>query len=220
MLPATLFAHGSAVFSVDELLTNSEMDSASPFAAILAGQPLNRQARMSMFAALDQRSPPGSPENNAAVAALIAAAADGKDLIDDSRAKKAVAELTRTRTRLDAAGMSAIPALKNHLAQPDETARTPRDADTQSACQFPSQRASSCAFLLRPVSPAPLFTLADASLTLPMGSQTDTSRMSIERLSGRAGVRSAALRQRRLTQRRPHAATGEDLRWTPGRSPG
>jgi hypothetical protein len=33
-----------------------EMDSASPFAAILAGQPtLNRQLRMRMFAALDQR---------------------------------------------------------------------------------------------------------------------------------------------------------------------
>ncbi len=38
------------------LLTNSEMDSASPFAGILAGQPtLNRQLRMGMFAALDQR---------------------------------------------------------------------------------------------------------------------------------------------------------------------
>ena len=38
------------------LLTNSEMDSASPFAAILAGQPtLNRQLRMGTFAALDQR---------------------------------------------------------------------------------------------------------------------------------------------------------------------
>ena len=38
------------------LLTNSEMDSASPFAAILAGQPtLNRQLRMGMLAALDQR---------------------------------------------------------------------------------------------------------------------------------------------------------------------
>ena len=33
--------------------------------------------------------------NNAAVAALIAAAADGKNLIDDACAKKAVAELTR-----------------------------------------------------------------------------------------------------------------------------
>jgi type II secretory pathway predicted ATPase ExeA len=38
------------------LLTNSDMDSASPFAAILAGQPtLNRQLRMGIFAALDQR---------------------------------------------------------------------------------------------------------------------------------------------------------------------
>ena len=33
--------------------------------------------------------------NNAATAALIAAAADGKDLINDACAKKAVAELTR-----------------------------------------------------------------------------------------------------------------------------
>ena len=33
--------------------------------------------------------------NNAAVAALIAAAAAGQDLIDDASAKKAVAELTR-----------------------------------------------------------------------------------------------------------------------------
>jgi len=38
------------------LLTNSEMDSASPFAGILVGQPtLNRQLRMGIFAALDQR---------------------------------------------------------------------------------------------------------------------------------------------------------------------
>jgi type II secretory pathway predicted ATPase ExeA/transposase InsO family protein len=123
------------------LLTNSEMDSASPFAAILAGQPtLNRQLRMGMFAALDQRIATrftikpmdlaesaaylrhhlklagrdeplladdaiarlhrvsnGLPRalNNAAVAALIAAAAAGKDLVDDACAKKAVAELTR-----------------------------------------------------------------------------------------------------------------------------
>jgi type II secretory pathway predicted ATPase ExeA len=33
--------------------------------------------------------------NNAAVAALIAAAAEGKPLVDDACAKKAVAELTR-----------------------------------------------------------------------------------------------------------------------------
>jgi len=123
------------------LLTNSEMDSASPFAAILAGQPtLNRQLRMGMFAALDQRIATrftikamdlaesaaylkhhlalagreeplfaddaiarlhrvanGLPRalNNAATAALIAAAAGGKDLIDDACARKAVAELTR-----------------------------------------------------------------------------------------------------------------------------
>ena len=35
--------------------------------------------------------------NNAAIAALIAAAADGKALVDDECAKKAVAELNRDR---------------------------------------------------------------------------------------------------------------------------
>ena len=123
------------------LLTNAELDSASPFAGLLVGQPtLNRQLRMGVFAALDQRiatrfSLPamdigesaayvrhhlalcgrdeplfaddaiarlhrvanGLPRqlNNAAIAALIAAAADGKDLVDDACAKRAVAELTK-----------------------------------------------------------------------------------------------------------------------------
>lgn len=123
------------------LLTNSEMDSASPFAGILIGQPtLNRQLRMGVFAALDQRiatrfsikamdigesaaylrhhlalagrdeglfaddavarlhrASGGLPRalNNAATAAIIAAAADNKNLVDDACAKKAVAELTR-----------------------------------------------------------------------------------------------------------------------------
>ena len=123
------------------LLTNSEMDSASPFAGILAGQPtLNRQLRMGMFAAPGQRIATrftikpmdlaesaaclrhhlalagreeplladdaiarlhrvasGLPRalSNAATAALIAAAASGKDLVDDACARKAAAELTR-----------------------------------------------------------------------------------------------------------------------------
>ena len=123
------------------LLTNSEMDSTSPFAGILIGQPtLNRQRRMGDFAALDQRiaarftirpmdigesadylrhhldlagrddplfaddavarlhrASGGLPSalNNAATTAIIAAAADSKDLVDDACAKKAVAELTR-----------------------------------------------------------------------------------------------------------------------------
>jgi len=38
---------------------------------------------------------PARALNNVATAALIAAAADGKDLIEDACAKKAVAELTR-----------------------------------------------------------------------------------------------------------------------------
>ena len=123
------------------LMTNVEMDSASPFAGILIGQPtLARQLRMGTFAALDQRIATryaikpmdlaesaaylrhhmtlagreeplfaddavarlhrvssGLPRalNNAATAALIAAAAAGQDLVDDTCAKKAVAELTR-----------------------------------------------------------------------------------------------------------------------------
>lgn len=123
------------------LLTNADMDSSSPFAGLLVGQPtLGRQLRMGVFAALDQRIATryqlkpmdlaesaaylrhhlalvgrddalfaddaiarlqrvsnGLPRalNNAATAALIAAAADGKDLVDDACAKKAAAELTR-----------------------------------------------------------------------------------------------------------------------------
>ncbi|HTU38561.1 MAG TPA: AAA family ATPase [Acidimicrobiales bacterium] len=123
------------------LLTNAQMDSASPFAGILVGQPtLSRQLRMGVFAALDQRIATrfaikamdigesaaylrhhlalagrddplfaddavarlhrvsnGLPRalNNAATAALIAAAGDSKDLVDDACAKRAVAELTR-----------------------------------------------------------------------------------------------------------------------------
>jgi type II secretory pathway predicted ATPase ExeA len=123
------------------LLTNSQMDSASPFAGILVGQPtLLRQLRMGIFAALDQRiatrytlvpmdlgesasylrhhlglvgrNDPvfaddavarmhrfsnGLPRalNNVATAALIAGAADGKAIVDDACAKKAVGELSR-----------------------------------------------------------------------------------------------------------------------------
>lgn len=123
------------------LLTNSQMDSQSPFAGLLVGQPtLAAQLRMGTFAALDQRIATryelkamdlaesmaylrhhlalvgreeplfaddavarlhrvsnGLPRalNNAATAALIAAAADGKDLVDDACAKKAAAEVSR-----------------------------------------------------------------------------------------------------------------------------
>ena len=123
------------------LLTNSQMDSQSPFAGLLVGQPtLAAQLRMGTFAALDQRIATryelkamdlaesmaylrhhlalvgreeplfaddavarlhrvanGLPRalNNAATAALIAAAADSKDLVDDACAKKAAAEISR-----------------------------------------------------------------------------------------------------------------------------
>ena len=124
------------------LLSNAELDSASPFAGVLLGQPtLAARLRQGVFAALDQRisvrfslggmdlaesvaylrhhlalagrTDPlvaddaaarlhryanGLPRalNNAATAALMAAAADGKGLVDDTCAKKAIAELTRT----------------------------------------------------------------------------------------------------------------------------
>ncbi len=120
------------------LLTSAEMDSASPFALLLSGQPtLLRRLKMGIFAALDQRiatryqlgpmdlaesagylrhhlalagrrdplfaddavarlhrASLGLPRalNNLARDALIAAAADGKALVDDACAKKAVAE--------------------------------------------------------------------------------------------------------------------------------
>src|SRR5713101_8152044 len=123
------------------LLTSAEMDSTTPCAMLLVGQPtLARQLRMGLFSALDQRiavryqlapmdlgesvaylrhhlalagrTDPliaddacarlhkvsrGLPRalNNAAVAALIAAATEGKALVDDECAKKAVAELNR-----------------------------------------------------------------------------------------------------------------------------
>ena len=146
--------HRQVVFLIDEahlltpeqleelrLLSNAEMDSSSPFAGILLGQPtLSARLRQGVFAALDQRisvryelqgmdlaesvaylrhhlelagrTDPiiaddaaarmhryanGIPRslNNAARAAFMAAAADGKGIVDDVCAKKAVAELTR-----------------------------------------------------------------------------------------------------------------------------
>jgi type II secretory pathway predicted ATPase ExeA len=124
------------------LLSNADMDSASPFAGLLIGQPtLSTRLRQGVFAALDQRISVryelpgmdlaesvaylrhhielagrtdqvfaddaaarmhryanGIPRalNNAARSALTAAAADGKGIVDDLCAKKAVAELTRS----------------------------------------------------------------------------------------------------------------------------
>lgn len=124
------------------LLANAEMDSSSPFAGLLIGQPtLATRLRQGIFAAVDQRisvryslAPMDLSEsisylrhhldlagrsdaliaddaaarlhryangipralNNAATAALMAAAADGKGIVDDVCAKRAVAELTRT----------------------------------------------------------------------------------------------------------------------------
>jgi len=143
---AELIAQAQTMLAADQLeelrlLTNAEMDSQSPFALLLVGQPtLARQLRLGVFAALDQRiatryqlapmdlaesaqylrhhlalvgrtdplvaddaiarlhkASLGLPRalNNAAIAALIAAATAGKALVDDDCARKAVAELTR-----------------------------------------------------------------------------------------------------------------------------
>ena len=48
--------HGPDQLEELRLLTNAEMDSQSPFALLLVGQPaLARQLRLGVFAALDQR---------------------------------------------------------------------------------------------------------------------------------------------------------------------
>ncbi len=136
-------AHLLSPAQLEELrmLSNAEIDSASPFSLVLLGQPtLSRQLRLGVFAALDSRialryqiagmdlseslgylrhqlAAAGRAEpliaddaaarlhryanglpralNNAATAALMAAAAEGKDLVDDACARRAVAELNR-----------------------------------------------------------------------------------------------------------------------------
>ena len=136
-------AHLLAPDQLEELrlLTNADMDSHSPFACLLVGQPtLRRRIKLGTFAALDQRiatryqlkpmdladtagylrhhlalagrdeplfaddaiarlhrAANGLPRqlNNAATAALIAAATTGAQLVDDTAARKAAAELTR-----------------------------------------------------------------------------------------------------------------------------
>jgi type II secretory pathway predicted ATPase ExeA len=124
------------------MLTNHDMDSASPFATILVGQPtLRHNIKLGILAALDQRitvryqmkgmtpdetasyirhhletagrtadlftddaitqihqAARGKPRtvNNIAVAALIATAAAGKNLVDHPAARAAIAEVTAT----------------------------------------------------------------------------------------------------------------------------
>jgi hypothetical protein len=86
-----------------------------------------------------------------------------------------------------------------------------------------SHCASSCAVLLRLVTPRPLFTQADASLTPPMGSRTDTSRTSSRaRLPRTKRANMRADQGRRVapalagviapgTARRSHAPLGYDV---------
>jgi type II secretory pathway predicted ATPase ExeA len=135
-------AHLLAADQLEELrlLTNADMDSHSPFACVLVGQPtLRRRIKLGTFAALDQRialrfvMPPltaaettsyighhlglagrsdtlfsddavalvhqvsrGLPRavNNLAIQALVAAYAAGKNIVDESSARAAVAEVT------------------------------------------------------------------------------------------------------------------------------
>ncbi len=122
------------------MLTNHDMDSTSPFACLLVGQPtLRRRMKLGALAALDQRiglryaMPPMTPEetasylrhhlalagrsdtlfsddaislihttsrgypravNNLAIAALLAAFAANKAIVDESSARTAVTEVT------------------------------------------------------------------------------------------------------------------------------
>lgn len=119
------------------MLTNHDLDSGSPFAAILIGQPtLRRKMKLGILAALDQRiavryhmagmntgdylrhhlslagrsdtlfsddavalthqTSRGMPRavNNLALAALLAAYADGKAIVDEASARAAVTEVT------------------------------------------------------------------------------------------------------------------------------
>jgi type II secretory pathway predicted ATPase ExeA len=124
------------------MLTNHDMDSATPFATILVGQPtLRHNIKLGVLAALDQRitvryqmkgmtpeetasyirhhleaagrtadlftddavtqihqAARGKPRtvNNIAVAALIATAGAGKNLVDHAAARAAIAEVTAT----------------------------------------------------------------------------------------------------------------------------
>ena len=124
------------------MLTNHEMDSSTPFATILVGQPtLRHNIKPGVLAALDQRitvryqmkgmtgdetasyirhhleaacrtadlftddaitqihqAARGKPRtvNNIAVAALIATAGAGKNLVDQAAARAAIAEITAT----------------------------------------------------------------------------------------------------------------------------
>lgn len=135
-------AHLLAADQLEELrlLTNADMDSHSPFACVLVGQPtLRRRIKLGTFAALDQRIAlrfvmpaltaaettsyighhlglagrsdtlfsddalalvhqvsRGLPRavNNLAIQALVAAYATGKNIVDESSARAAVAEVT------------------------------------------------------------------------------------------------------------------------------
>ena len=124
------------------MLTNHEMDSSTPFATILVGQPtLRHNIKLGVLAALDQRitvryqmkgmtpdetasyirhhleqagrtadlftddavtqvhqAARGKPRtvNNICVAALIATAVAGKNLVDHAAARAAIAEVTAT----------------------------------------------------------------------------------------------------------------------------
>lgn len=83
------------------------------------------------------------------------------------------------RTSLLTTAISGPLAIPNQLTSGQRRSAFARPlhvrARVRSGYQFASQHALPCAFPLGPVSPKPLFTLADASLTLRMGSQTDTS---------------------------------------------
>ena len=110
------------------LLTNAEMDSASPFAGIFAGQPtLNRQLRMGMFAALDQRiatrftiKPMDLAESAAYLRHHLKLA--GRD--DPLFADDAIARLHRVANGLPAPSTTPPPRRSSPPPQPARTSST------------------------------------------------------------------------------------------------
>jgi type II secretory pathway predicted ATPase ExeA len=119
---AHLLTHGQ--LEAVRILTNAEMDAASPLACLLIGQPtLRRMLRLGVLAALDQRgyvthhlklagrsdalfsddavtlihdAGRGLPRavNNLATQALVAAMAGRKNIVDEQSARAAVTEVT------------------------------------------------------------------------------------------------------------------------------
>jgi hypothetical protein len=98
------------------------------------------------------------------------AVADGRELMIRTVRERRIRRASASHCRKKAAHLLCTCHGPRARAPPSRPLLRP---DLASHC------ASTCAFLLRLVTPRPLFTQADASLTPPMGSQIDTFRRSI-----------------------------------------